>query len=144
MVVYFWTSSFVVRTSKIHIVLVRRDKWIEKKVSCPVMDCSRPLALSANSYMDLDHYKYTTVDEAACKAKPGFWLATTAPQGLHLWAIRHFELDLNQEQVSETSSSAPCGKTKLGCSGRQRGSDLFVTCDNLNELSKTSSSSRLP
>ena len=34
-VVYFWTSSFVVRTSKIHIVLVRRDKWIEKKVSCP-------------------------------------------------------------------------------------------------------------
>ena len=39
------------------------------------MDCSRPLALSANSYMDLDHYKYTTVDEAACKAKPGFWLA---------------------------------------------------------------------
>ena len=25
--------------------------------------------------MDLDHYKYTTVDEAACKAKPGFWLA---------------------------------------------------------------------
>lgn len=25
-VVYFWTSSFVVRTSKIHIVLVRRDK----------------------------------------------------------------------------------------------------------------------
>ena len=40
-----------------------------------IMDCSRPLALSANSYMDLDHYKYTTVDEAACKAKPGFWLA---------------------------------------------------------------------
>ena len=34
-VVYFWTSSFVVRTSKIHIVLVPRDKWIEKKVSCP-------------------------------------------------------------------------------------------------------------
>ena len=25
-VAYFWTSSFVVRTSKIHIVLVRRDK----------------------------------------------------------------------------------------------------------------------
>ena len=40
-----------------------------------IMDCSRPLALSANSYMDLDHYKYTTVDEAACTAKPGFWLA---------------------------------------------------------------------
>lgn len=39
------------------------------------MDCSRPLAMSANSYMDLDHYKYTTVDEVACKAKPGFWLA---------------------------------------------------------------------
>ena len=40
-----------------------------------IMDCSRPLALSANSYMDHDHYKYTTIDEAACKAKPGFWLA---------------------------------------------------------------------
>ena len=40
-----------------------------------IIDCIRPLALSANSYMDLDHYKYTTVDEAACKAKPGFWLA---------------------------------------------------------------------
>ena len=37
-----------------------------------IMDCSRPLALSANSYMDFDHYKYTAVDEAACKAKPGF------------------------------------------------------------------------
>lgn len=24
--------------------------------------------------MDLDHYKYITVDEAACQAKPGFWL----------------------------------------------------------------------
>ena len=36
-VVYFWTSSFVVWTSKIHIVLVPRDKWIEKKVSCPVL-----------------------------------------------------------------------------------------------------------
>ena len=34
-VVYFWTSSFVVRTSKIHIALVPSDKWIEKKVSCP-------------------------------------------------------------------------------------------------------------
>ena len=39
-----------------------------------IMDCSRPFAKSANSYMDLDHYKYGTVDEAACKAKPGFWL----------------------------------------------------------------------
>lgn len=39
------------------------------------MDCSRPFAVSANSYMDLDHYKYVTVDEAACKAKPHFWLA---------------------------------------------------------------------
>ena len=39
------------------------------------MDCSRPLALSVNSYMDLGHYKYTTVDEVACKAKPGSWLA---------------------------------------------------------------------
>ena len=26
MVVYFWTSSFVVQTGKIHIVLVPRDK----------------------------------------------------------------------------------------------------------------------
>ena len=40
-VVYFWTSSFVVRTSKIHIVLVQRDKWIEKKVSCPVDGCGK-------------------------------------------------------------------------------------------------------
>ena len=32
----FWASSFVVRTSKIHIALVRMDKRIEKKVSCPV------------------------------------------------------------------------------------------------------------
>ena len=40
-----------------------------------IMDCSRPLVLSANSSIDLDHYKYTTVDEEACKAKPGFWLA---------------------------------------------------------------------
>ena len=40
-----------------------------------IMDCSQPLELSANSHMDLDHYKYTTVDEAACKAKPGFLLA---------------------------------------------------------------------
>ena len=31
----FWASSFVVRTSKIHIALVRMDKRIEKKVSCP-------------------------------------------------------------------------------------------------------------
>ena len=40
-----------------------------------IMDCSRPLPLSANSYMDLDHYKNTIVDVAACKAKPSFWLA---------------------------------------------------------------------
>ena len=39
------------------------------------MDRSRPFAKSANSYMDLDHYKYVTVDGAACKAKSGFWLA---------------------------------------------------------------------
>ena len=40
-----------------------------------IMESSRPLALSANFYMAFDHYQYTTVDEAACKAKPGFWLA---------------------------------------------------------------------
>ena len=40
-----------------------------------IMDCSQPFAASANSYMDLDHYKYVTVDEAACQAKPSFWLA---------------------------------------------------------------------
>ena len=33
----FWASSFVVRTSKIHIALVRMDKRIEKKVSCPAI-----------------------------------------------------------------------------------------------------------
>ena len=45
-VVYFWTSSFVVRTSKIHIVLVPRDKWIEKKVSCPVLYIHRTFYFS--------------------------------------------------------------------------------------------------
>ena len=30
-VAYFWTSSFVVRTSKIHIVLVRRTSELERK-----------------------------------------------------------------------------------------------------------------
>ncbi|KAJ7331120.1 hypothetical protein OS493_020822 [Desmophyllum pertusum] len=36
-----------------------------------IMDCSRPLNTSANSYMDLEHYKYVTVDDAATQASPG-------------------------------------------------------------------------
>ena len=40
-----------------------------------IMDCSRPLNTSANSYMDLEHYKYVTVDHAADQAQPGCWLA---------------------------------------------------------------------
>ena len=39
------------------------------------MDCSRPLNTSANAYMDLEHYKYVTVDHAADQAQPGCWLA---------------------------------------------------------------------
>ena len=39
-----------------------------------IMDCSRPLNTSANSYMDLEHYKYVTVDHAADQAQPGCWL----------------------------------------------------------------------
>ena len=40
-----------------------------------IMDCSRPLMMNANSYMDLEHYKYVTVDDAASLCQPGFWLA---------------------------------------------------------------------
>ena len=39
------------------------------------MDCSRPLMMNANSYMDLEHYKYVTVDDAANLCQPGCWLA---------------------------------------------------------------------
>ena len=40
-----------------------------------IMDCSRPLMMNANSYMDLEHYKYVTVDDAANLCQPGCWLA---------------------------------------------------------------------
>ena len=40
-----------------------------------IMDHTRPLDTSANSYMDLEHYKYVTVDDAAAQAQPGCWLA---------------------------------------------------------------------
>ena len=41
-----------------------------------IMDCgSRPLMTNANSYMDLEHYKYVTVDDAANLCQPGCWLA---------------------------------------------------------------------
>ena len=36
----FLGSSFVVRTSKIHIALVQMDKQIEKKVSCPAQQAN--------------------------------------------------------------------------------------------------------
>ena len=65
-------------TSNSHPIIVNVIGAVPKRDSSelrPIMDCSRPLTFSANSHMDLDHYKYTTVDEAACKAKLGFWLA---------------------------------------------------------------------
>ena len=40
-----------------------------------IMDCSRPLMMNANSYMDLEQYKYVTVDDAANLCQPGCWLA---------------------------------------------------------------------
>ena len=40
-----------------------------------IMDCSRPLMMNSNSYMDLEHYKYVTVDDAANLCQPGRWLA---------------------------------------------------------------------
>ena len=40
-----------------------------------IMDCSRPPTMNANSYIDLEHYKYVTVDNAANLCQPGCWLA---------------------------------------------------------------------
>ena len=40
-----------------------------------LMDCSRPPTMNANSYIDLEHYKYVTVDDAANLCQPGCWLA---------------------------------------------------------------------
>ena len=40
-----------------------------------IMDCSRRLMMNSNSYMDLEHYKYVTVDDAADLCQPGRWLA---------------------------------------------------------------------
>ena len=37
-----------------------------------IMDCRRPLALSANSYMDLDHYKYTQLMKRHAKPNQVF------------------------------------------------------------------------
>ena len=39
------------------------------------MDCSRPPTMNANSYIDLEHYKYVTVYDAANLCQPGCWLA---------------------------------------------------------------------
>ena len=39
-----------------------------------IMDCSRPPTMNANSYLDLEHYKYVTVDDAANLCQPGCWL----------------------------------------------------------------------
>ena len=36
-----------------------------------IMDCSRPLMMNSNSYMDLKHYKYVSVDDAANLCQPG-------------------------------------------------------------------------
>ena len=65
-VAYFWTSSFVVRTSKILIVLVRRDKWIGKKVSCPGQ-------VSINHNMDVQYQRRTRQSKAACLCQPIIW-----------------------------------------------------------------------
>ena len=65
-------------TSNTHPIIVNPIGAVPKRDSLElrlIMDCSRPVTMSANSFMDLYHYKYSTVDEAACKAKPGFWLA---------------------------------------------------------------------
>ena len=35
-----------------------------------IMDCSRPLMMNSNSYMDLEHYKYVSVDDAANLCQP--------------------------------------------------------------------------
>ena len=40
-----------------------------------IMDCSRPLMMNSNPYMDLEHYNYVTVDDAANFCQPGRWLA---------------------------------------------------------------------
>ena len=40
-----------------------------------IMDCSRPPITNANSYIDLEHYKYVTVDDAANLCQPSCWLA---------------------------------------------------------------------
>ena len=40
-----------------------------------IMDGSRLIMMNANSYMDLEHYKYVTVDDAANLCQPGCWLA---------------------------------------------------------------------
>ena len=40
-----------------------------------IMDCSRPPTMNPNSYIDLEHYKYVTVDDAANICQPGCWLA---------------------------------------------------------------------
>ena len=37
-----------------------------------IMDCSWPPTMNANSYIDLEHYKYVTVDDAANLCQPGF------------------------------------------------------------------------
>ena len=40
-----------------------------------IMDCSPPPTMNTNSYIDLEHYKYVTVDDAANLYQPGCWLA---------------------------------------------------------------------
>ena len=40
-----------------------------------IMDCSQPLMMNSNSYMDSKHYTFVTVDDAANLCQPGRWLA---------------------------------------------------------------------
>ena len=44
-----------------------------------IMDCSRPPTMNANSYIDLEHYKYVTVDDAANLCQPGYWSPLALP-----------------------------------------------------------------
>ena len=54
-----------------------------------IMDCSRPPTMNANSYIDLEHYKYVTVDDAANLCQPGCWLAKVDLKNVYRSVGRH-------------------------------------------------------
>ena len=53
------------------------QKYLSNEVRM-IMDCSRPPTMNASAYIDLEHYKYVTVDDAANLCQPGCWLAKVA------------------------------------------------------------------